>query len=177
MDKLKKAQKDELYKSFEEIKAIPMPTRWLKNEEPLAKISGNDKKSNKNIDICETADVKDVVIKYNEKLISPLLIKKLGDSNWKARKEGLNEIENILDSSNTRIFPTGLETLVKSMIARINDPNKSIVRQSLLLSGKFAIALGSESKIYAKLFLPAIITCLADKQNLLRQDAMKAINM
>jgi hypothetical protein len=51
-----------------------------------------------------------------------------------------------------------------------------LVRQALLLSAKLATALGPNSKIYAKPLLPDIIRSLADKQNLLRQDAMTAIN-
>ena len=111
-----------------------------------------------------------------EKLITPALLKKVSDPDWKVRKEGLEDVEGILESSHMRIQPSGLETLVKSLVSRLADPNKSLVRQTLALSAKFASALGQDSKIFARQLLPAIIICLADKQNLLRQDAMLTLN-
>lgn len=111
-----------------------------------------------------------------EKLIGPSLIKKFTDANWKVRKEALDEFEGIIDSSGGRILPCGLESVVKCLVGRITDPNKAVVRQVLGLSGKFAAALGSDCKGFVKAFVPTIISCLADKQNLLRQDAMIAVN-
>jgi cytoskeleton-associated protein 5 len=119
----------------------------------------------------------DVLPRANiEKLITPAILKKLADGNWKIRKEGLDDIEGILESNGMRILPIGLEVLIKALVGRINDPNKSLVRQCLLLTGKLAAALGMESKNFARHLLPPIISCLADKMNLLRQDAMTAIN-
>ena len=119
----------------------------------------------------------DVLPRANiEKQVTSALLKKLSDANWKIRKEGLDDIEALLESNGMRILPTGLEALVKAMVGRISDPNKSLVRQCLLLSGKFSAALGLESKTFARQLLPPIIGCLADKQNLLRADAMTTIN-
>jgi cytoskeleton-associated protein 5 len=111
-----------------------------------------------------------------EKLLTPALLKKLSDNNWKTRKEALDEFEGILDSNSCRVLTTGLENAVKGLVGRLSDPNKAVVRQVLLLSGKLAGSLGADSKVFAKQMLPGILTCLADKQNLLRQDALNAIN-
>lgn len=110
-----------------------------------------------------------------EKQLPPLL-KKLADGNWKVRKEGLDEFEALLESSKMRIMPIGLEGFTKALAGRIVDANKSLVRQSLLLSGKYAAALGSESKNFTRQLMPNILNCLGDKQNLLRADAVTAVN-
>ena len=111
-----------------------------------------------------------------EKQMTPALLKKLGDGNWKVRKEGLDEFEAILEASKMRIYPNGLEGIAKAISQRILDANKSLVRQSLLVSAKFATALGSESKNFARQLLPNILSCLGDKQNLLRADAVTAVS-
>lgn len=110
-----------------------------------------------------------------EKQLPPLL-KKLSDGNWKVRKEGLDEFEALLEASKMRIMAVGLEGIVKALAGRIVDANKSLVRQSLLLSGKFAAAVGSESKNFTRQLMPNILNCLGDKQNLLRADAVTAVN-
>ena len=111
-----------------------------------------------------------------EKQMTPALLKKLGDGNWKVRKEGLDEFEAILEASKMRIYPNGLEGVAKAISQRILDANKSLVRQSLLLSAKLATALGGESKNFTRQLLPNILSCLGDKQNLLRADAVTAVN-
>ena len=155
-----------LQEEFAKTEIIKNPTfKLVKGEEP-PKAGADPRKM-----------LDDVFPRANiEKQVSPALLKKLSDANWKIRKEGLDDVEAILDSSGMRILPVGLESLVKAMVGRIADPNKSLVRQCLLLSGKFAAALGLESKNFARHLLPPIISCLADKQNLLRQDAMSALN-
>lgn len=121
--------------------------------------------------------LEDAITKNNiEKLITPGMLKKISDSNWKLRKEGLEEFEVILDNSGGRILPIGLESIVKALVSRLSDPNKALIRQALILSCKLANSLGSDSKHFAKQMFPAIINCLADKQNLLRVDALAAIN-
>lgn len=45
-----------------------------------------------------------------------------------------------------RISGNGLRDLIKMLVSKLQDPNKSLVRMSCSLAGKFAEALGSESK-------------------------------
>jgi cytoskeleton-associated protein 5 len=107
---------------------------------------------------------------------APGLVKKMNDSNWKVRKDALDEFEALIIASKMRIQINGLEALTKALAARIVDANKSIARQALILSGKFAEALGSECKIVTRQVLPNVILSLGDKQNLLRADAVFALN-
>lgn len=148
-----------------------LPQAKMKKIEELA----GKNNSRMKIDTIKTSDP-DVPKNNIEKLLAPGLIVKISDQNWKVRKEGLDEVENILDNCSTKIQPSGLESLVKALVGRIVDSNKSIARQALLLSSKLAKALGPDSKVFAKQLLPGIINSLADKQNLLRQDAMISIN-
>ena len=108
--------------------------------------------------------------------ITPALIKKISDKNWKVRKEALDEIESILNAAGMRIQTTGSEKIFKALKERMNDPNKSLVRQSLSLTGKMAEALGSDCSKFTKSMVPKLISNLADKQSLLRQDALAAID-
>ena len=108
--------------------------------------------------------------------ITSALIKKLNDANWKERKDALDAIEEILDKSGKRIVPSGLDELFKSLKARLEDSNKSIVRNTLGLISKLAECLGSEAACFSKLVIPYVLGNLADKQSLLRQDALATID-
>jgi len=52
-----------------------------------------------------------------------------------------------------RISGHGLHDLIKMLVAKLQDPNKSLVRMSCSIAGKFAEALGSESKQYARVIV------------------------
>lgn len=108
--------------------------------------------------------------------ITPAILKKLGDANWKIRKEGLEAVEAVIDQSGMRILPTGLEVLIKALKARLSDPNKSIVRQTLGLISKLAIALNTEAGGVSRMLIPDVIANLSDKNNLLRQDALATVD-
>ena len=108
--------------------------------------------------------------------ITSALIKKLNDANWKERKDALDAIEEILDKSGKRIVPSGLDELFKSLKARLEDSNKSIVRNALGIISKLAECLGNEAACFSKFVIPYVLGNLADKQSLLRQDALATID-
>ena len=56
-----------------------------------------------------------------------------------------------------RILPTGLGDLVKALILRLGDSNKSIIRTCLGTLSKLAEALGPQSKGAGKQIIPAVI--------------------
>ena len=107
---------------------------------------------------------------------SEKLLKKLSDGDWKIRKEGLDALDQLLVSANNRILPNGLHDLVGALRARLSDPNKSLVRGFIVFIGKFATALGSHIKNFAKVLIPSLINNLSDKQILIRQDANIALD-
>ena len=108
--------------------------------------------------------------------ITAQLLKDLSDSNWKTRKDSLESIEDLLDKSGKRILPTGLEDLFKSLKSKLEDSNKSIVRSTLTLLAKLAESLGAEASAYSRVVVPGLLASLADKQSLLRQDALATID-
>lgn len=103
-------------------------------------------------------------------------LKKLASTDWKVRKEGLDNVEEILEKSGKRILATGLDELFKSLKARLDDSNKSIIRSTLVLLSKLAECLGSEAVVFCKVIVPAMLSNLADKQSLLRQDALATLD-
>lgn len=104
------------------------------------------------------------------------LLNTMNDKNWPTRKEGLEAVEGLLAASGMRIQPTGLEVLFKALKARVNDNNKSLVRLSLALVSKLATALGPECGRFSKIIVRPVLSNLADKQSLLRLDALAAID-
>ena len=56
-----------------------------------------------------------------------------------------------------RISGHGLHELIKMLVAKLQDPNKSLVRMSCSIAGKFAEALGSESKQYARVVVSGLV--------------------
>jgi uncharacterized protein YbjQ (UPF0145 family) len=82
---------------------------------------------------------------------------------------------SILEANNMRVLPNGLKDVVKSMMLRLSDSNKSITRTALGALAKLAEALGTHSKSFARQVIPGLIAALGDKQNLLRQEAMMAL--
>lgn len=108
--------------------------------------------------------------------ITPGILKKLTDSNWKVRKEGLDDIEAILEQNGKRVLPGGLEELFKSIKAKLEDANKTIVRATLTVVNKLAESINGEIIIYNKYVVPGLLANLGDKQNLLRQDALASID-
>lgn len=107
--------------------------------------------------------------------ITQEILKDLSDNNWKVRKEALDAIEDVLEKSGKRVLPIGLDDLFKLLKARLEDPNKSIVRSTLTLMVKMAECLGAEAKVFNRVVVPGLLSNLGDKQNLLRQDALVAI--
>ena len=89
--------------------------------------------------------------------ISSELLQTLKFNDWKARLEGLDEIETLLVSTNMRILPVGLEPLVEEMVKQIYHNRPDVAHKGLILSEKFAEALGPESNIFAKHFVSPII--------------------
>jgi cytoskeleton-associated protein 5 len=109
-------------------------------------------------------------------LVTDEILAKLTDGNWKVRKEGLDDIEGILEKNGKRVLITGLEDMFKSLKAKLEDSNKSIVRSTLTLVCKLVESMGQEIGFYSRSIVPGLLANLGDKQSLLRQDALVAID-
>lgn len=109
-------------------------------------------------------------------MINDAILAKLTDGNWKVRKEGLDDIENILEKNGKRVLVNGLDDMFKSLKAKLEDANKSIVRSTLGLVNKLVESMGPEIKVYNSYIVPGLLANLGDKQSLLRQDALASID-
>ena len=106
-------------------------------------------------------------------LVTPQLLKDLSDANWKIRKESLESIDAIITKK--KVAAKGLADLIRQLKNRLADPNKVIIKFTLTLLGKLADSLGSDASGYCRVVVPHIISNLADKQALLRQEAKSTL--
>jgi cytoskeleton-associated protein 5 len=104
------------------------------------------------------------------------LLKKMGDAQWKTRKEGLDALESLLTSNNNRISSNNLHDLVACLKQRLNDPNKSLARGFITFVGKFVEACGKDVKQYSKTLLTPLISNLSDKQGMIRTDVLSSMD-
>lgn len=65
------------------------------------------------------------------------MLKKLGDNNWKERKDALEELEKVLTANNSRIKLDGLYDLIAALKPRLADSNKTLVKGFLAFIGRF----------------------------------------
>ncbi len=90
-------------------------------------------------------------------------MKKLGDKDWKVRKEGQENLEALLQQNNNRVKLEGLYDLIAAMKPRLTDPNKGVARAYINFCGKLVEAIGKDFKPQAKIILYPLITNLSDK--------------
>lgn len=103
------------------------------------------------------------------------IVKILGNTDWKIRKEGLDQLEQLLASNNNRILPNGLNELVNALKSRLADPNKALVKGFINFVGKLTVALGKDIQRYSKTLVHALMGNLSDKQAQIRQDVIACL--
>lgn len=104
------------------------------------------------------------------------MIPKLTNNDWKIRKEGLENLEELLKVNQYRIKCDGLLDFWPILKARIIDSNKSIVRGFVPFTAKFFEAAGKDIKMHAKDLVRALIQNLSDKQNMIRTDVIVSLD-
>lgn len=104
------------------------------------------------------------------------LITMINDTNWKKRKEAFEKMNQVLEKANMRISPNGLSEVVGLLKVRMSDSNKMVSRGFIEFVGNFALALGSSAKVYAQMLVKPLLRCLTDKNTLVRQFNLEAIN-
>ncbi|CAD7700615.1 unnamed protein product [Ostreobium quekettii] len=99
--------------------------------------------------------------------ITPALINKLGSANWKERKEGLDDVEQILAGAGNRIDPC-VGDLFVSLKARFADSNRNLTAQTLRLIAKIATAMGKAVDRQARFLLQPALACMSDSKTQVR---------
>uniref|UniRef100_A0A668ADX5 Cytoskeleton associated protein 5 n=1 Tax=Myripristis murdjan TaxID=586833 RepID=A0A668ADX5_9TELE len=101
------------------------------------------------------------------------LVAKIGDKNWKIRKEGLDEAAAII--SEAKFITANMGELPLALKGRLNDSNKILVQQTLSILQQLATAMGPGLKQHVKALGIPIITVLGDSKPNVRTAAMATL--
>ncbi|KAL2093484.1 hypothetical protein ACEWY4_010796 [Coilia grayii] len=102
------------------------------------------------------------------------MVSKIGDKNWKIRKEGLDEVAAVI--SEAKFIQTNIGDLPMALKGRLNDSNKLLVQQTLNILQQLATAMGPGLKQHVKNLGFSIITVLGDSKANVRASAMTTLN-
>ncbi|NXX94075.1 CKAP5 protein, partial [Centropus bengalensis] len=106
--------------------------------------------------------------------ITAELVSKIGDKNWKIRKEGLDEVTSIINEA--KFIQPNIGELPAALKGRLNDSNKILVQQTLSILQQLATAMGPNIKQYVKSLGIPVITVLGDSKNNVRAAALATVN-
>ncbi|XP_047200652.1 cytoskeleton-associated protein 5 isoform X2 [Girardinichthys multiradiatus] len=101
------------------------------------------------------------------------LVSKIGDKNWKIRKEGLDEAAAII--SEAKFVTASIGDLPLALKERLCDSNKILVQQTLSILQQLATAMGPGLKQHVKALGFPVITVLGDSKSNLRTAAMATL--
>ncbi|XP_042315119.1 cytoskeleton-associated protein 5-like [Sceloporus undulatus] len=142
----------------------PPPTRRCRKP---SKDGGNEKRGG-DAQPCWRSDVVDI-----RKKISAELMAKMQDTNWKVRKEGIEELSRILSDIDT--IQPNLGDLPTILQACLHDSNKSIVKQTLIVLQQLARVMGPDIKHHIKTLGMSIIAVLRDSKSSLRAISLMTV--
>ncbi|KAI1889583.1 hypothetical protein AGOR_G00164410 [Albula goreensis] len=106
--------------------------------------------------------------------ITSEIVSKIGDKNWKIRKEGLDEVSALI--SEAKFIQPNIGELPNALKGRLGDSNKILVQQTLSILQQIATAMGPALKQHVKNMGFPIITVLGDSKNTVRAAAMTTLN-
>ncbi|XP_048339778.1 cytoskeleton-associated protein 5 isoform X2 [Sphaerodactylus townsendi] len=118
------------------------------------------------VDLLPRADISDK--------ITSELVSKIGDKNWKIRKEGLDEVASIINEA--KFIQPNIGELAPALKSRLNDSNKILVQQTLSILQQLAVAMGPNIKQHVKNLGISIITILGDSKSNVRAASLTTIN-
>ncbi|KAJ8281337.1 hypothetical protein GJAV_G00066360 [Gymnothorax javanicus] len=102
------------------------------------------------------------------------LVSKIGDKNWKIRKEGLDEVAALI--SEAKFIEPNVGELPNALKARLTDSNKILVQQTLTILQQLATAMGPTLKQHVRNLGFPIMTVLGDSKSNVRAAAMATLN-
>uniref|UniRef100_A0A1A8N3F8 Cytoskeleton associated protein 5 n=1 Tax=Nothobranchius pienaari TaxID=704102 RepID=A0A1A8N3F8_9TELE len=105
--------------------------------------------------------------------ITPDLVSKIGDKNWKIRKEGLDEAAAII--SEAKFITANIGDLPLAIKGRLSDSNKILVQQTLSILQQLATAMGPGLKQHIRVLGFPVITVLGDSKPNVRTAAMTTL--
>uniref|UniRef100_A0A670J514 Cytoskeleton associated protein 5 n=1 Tax=Podarcis muralis TaxID=64176 RepID=A0A670J514_PODMU len=106
--------------------------------------------------------------------ITSELVSKIGDKNWKIRKEGLDEVTSIINEA--KFIQPNIGELAPALKSRLNDSNKILVQQTLTILQQLATAMGPNIKQHVKNLGIPIVTILGDSKSNVRAASLTTVN-
>uniref|UniRef100_UPI003AB1091D cytoskeleton-associated protein 5-like n=1 Tax=Centroberyx gerrardi TaxID=166262 RepID=UPI003AB1091D len=155
----------------------------LQDQTPPAPTRGSSKRSEDQEEGEETeeqeeggaADVVDLLPRTDiSDKITGAMVAKIGDKNWKIRKEGLDEMAAVL--SEAKFIKPTVGDLPIALKARLGDSNKILVQQTLSILQQLATAMGPSLKQHVKTLGIPVITVLGDGKNTVRAAALATLS-
>ncbi|XP_076879237.1 cytoskeleton-associated protein 5-A-like isoform X2 [Brachyhypopomus gauderio] len=153
----------------------------VKGQTPPAPIRGSSKTSaEEEADDQEEeaeagADVVDLLPRTNiSDRITSEMVSKIGDKNWKQRKEGLDEVAAVL--SEAKFIQPNIAELPLALRGRLADSNKILVQQTLSILQQMAIAMGPGLRQHVRGLGFPILTVLTDSKNTVRAAGLATLN-
>ncbi|XP_058500343.1 cytoskeleton-associated protein 5 isoform X2 [Solea solea] len=101
------------------------------------------------------------------------LVSKIGDKNWKIRKEGLDEVASVV--SDAKFITANIGDLPLALKGRLGDSNKILVQQTLTILQQLATAMGPGLKQHVKALGIPVITVLGDSKPNVRAAALMTL--
>ncbi|XP_061318213.1 cytoskeleton-associated protein 5 isoform X2 [Pezoporus flaviventris] len=149
----------------------PAPTRGISRNSVAG--GGDDAEEEEQEDVGN--DVVDLLPRTDigEKITAEL-VSKIGDKNWKIRKEGLDEVTSIINDA--KFIQPNIGELPAALKGRLNDSNKILVQQTLSILQQLATAMGPNIKQHVKNLGIPVITVLGDSKNNVRAAALATVN-
>ncbi|XP_009006284.1 cytoskeleton-associated protein 5 isoform X2 [Callithrix jacchus] len=149
----------------------PAPTRGISKHST----SGTDEGEDGDEPDDGSSDVVDLLprTEISDKITSEL-VAKIGDKNWKIRKEGLDEVAGIINEA--KFIQPNIGELPTALKGRLNDSNKILVQQTLNILQQLAVAMGPNIKQHVKNLGIPVITVLGDSKNNVRAAALATVN-
>ncbi|NWZ04218.1 CKAP5 protein, partial [Agelaius phoeniceus] len=148
----------------------PAPTRGISRHSVVGGDDGEEEEQeevgNDVVDLLPRTDIGDK--------ITAELVSKIGDKNWKIRKEGLDEVTSIINEA--KFIQPNIGELPAALKGRLNDSNKILVQQTLSILQQLATAMGPNIKQYVKNLGIPVITVLGDSKNNVRAAALATVN-
>ncbi|XP_034051282.1 cytoskeleton-associated protein 5-like [Thalassophryne amazonica] len=121
------------------------------------------------VDVMDLLPRTDISTKITDEMVN-----KIGDKNWKIRKEGLDEMAAVI--SEAKFIKPTVGFLPTALKARLGDSNKILVQQTLSIIQQLATAMGPGLKQHVKSLGIPIITVLGDGKNTVRAAALAALS-
>uniref|UniRef100_A0A8C9EIF3 Cytoskeleton associated protein 5 n=1 Tax=Pavo cristatus TaxID=9049 RepID=A0A8C9EIF3_PAVCR len=148
----------------------PAPTRGISRNSGGSGDDGEEEEQedvgNDVVDLLPRTDIGDK--------ITAELVAKIGDKNWKIRKEGLDEVTSIINDA--KFIQPNIGELPAALKSRLNDSNKILVQQTLSILQQLATAMGPNIKQHVKNLGIPVITVLGDSKNNVRAAALATVN-